>query len=106
MSIGHLDKFAAPVRRRTTLRGLGYAGRAFIVIYIGLDAIIFPMFRPTSRAQDAQLANPRLVSIVLSLDGCLLPSRSQTEPRRERIARLAGGEDVRGAEALERHDLR
>ena len=43
------NKFAAPVRRRTTLRGLGYAGRAFIVIYIGLDAIIFPMFRPTSR---------------------------------------------------------
>lgn len=43
------SKFAAPVRRRPTLGGLGYAGRAIIVIYIGLDAIIFPMFRPTSR---------------------------------------------------------
>jgi hypothetical protein len=43
------NKFATPVRRRPTLRGLGYAGRAIIVIYIGLDAIIFPMFRPTSR---------------------------------------------------------
>jgi hypothetical protein len=38
-----------PVRRRPTLRGLGYAGRAIIVIYIGLDAVIFPMFRPASR---------------------------------------------------------
>ena len=37
------------VKRRPTLQSLGYAGRAIIVIYIGLDAIIFPMFRPTSR---------------------------------------------------------
>jgi hypothetical protein len=37
------------VRRRPTLRGVGYAGRAIILSYIALDAIIFPMFRPTSR---------------------------------------------------------
>jgi hypothetical protein len=43
------NNVAAPARRRTTLRGLGYAGRAIIIIYIGLDAIIFPMFRPSSR---------------------------------------------------------
>jgi hypothetical protein len=43
------NKLAAPVRRRPTLRSLGYVGRAFIVMYIALDAIIFPIFRPASR---------------------------------------------------------
>jgi hypothetical protein len=42
----YFNKFGSPVRRRP---GLSDAARAIIVIYIGLDAIIFPMFRPTSR---------------------------------------------------------
>jgi hypothetical protein len=46
---GNITRLAAPVRRRPTFRGLGYAGRAIIVSYIALDAIIFPIFRPTSR---------------------------------------------------------
>jgi hypothetical protein len=45
----YFNKFGSPVRRRPTLRGLSDAARAIIVIYIRLDAIIFPMFRPTSR---------------------------------------------------------
>jgi hypothetical protein len=43
------DRIAAPVRRRRTIRGLTYTGRAIIVVYVGLDTVIFPLFRPTSR---------------------------------------------------------
>jgi hypothetical protein len=31
------------------MRGLTHTGRALIVIYVGLDTIIFPIFRPTAR---------------------------------------------------------
>src|SRR3954453_5047265 len=43
------DGIADSFKRRRALRGLSYAGRAIIIIYVGLDAIIFPMFRPSSR---------------------------------------------------------
>jgi hypothetical protein len=44
-----MTEVAAPARRGHTIRGLSYTGRAVIVIYVGIDSIIFPIFRPTSR---------------------------------------------------------
>ena len=41
--------FSDRVKRQRVFRGLSYAGRAIILVYVGLDAIIFPMFRPSSR---------------------------------------------------------
>ena len=43
------NKVAARATPRPTFRRLGYAGRGIIIIYVGLDAVIFPMFRPSSR---------------------------------------------------------
>src|SRR5437763_12999927 len=43
------DAIADSSKRRRALRGLSYTGRAIIVLYVGLDAVIFPIFRPSSR---------------------------------------------------------
>lgn len=44
-----MTEVAAPARRGHTIRGLSYTGRAVIVIYVEIDSIIFPIFRPTPR---------------------------------------------------------
>src|SRR3954449_10559049 len=43
------DGIADSSKGRRALRGLSYTGRAIIVLYVGLDAVIFPIFRPSSR---------------------------------------------------------
>jgi hypothetical protein len=43
------DGIADPLKSRRAFRGLSYTGRAIIALYVGLDAIVFPMFRPSSR---------------------------------------------------------
>src|SRR3954447_16346028 len=43
------DAIADSSKRSRALRGLSYTGRAIIVLYVGLDAVIFPIFRPSSR---------------------------------------------------------
>jgi hypothetical protein len=35
--------------RGRAVRGLSYSGRGIIIIYLGIDSLILPLFRPTSR---------------------------------------------------------